>query len=78
MEEDRGLLELAHRLVTDKGFRAQVMMAPRETLTKELGISREAFDALRALAPVLLAGSLVLLVDPSGAVRPEWGGWGRP
>ena len=62
---DKGVLEIAHRLVTDGAFRGRFVAAPRETLT-ELGVSGEVYSALVALAPVLLAGGAFLLTGTLG------------
>jgi hypothetical protein len=82
MVQDKGLLEVIHRLVTDDDFRDRFLIAPRETLVTELGISRQAYDTLIALLPVLLAGGMFALGDavvggdpqPHGPGGVEWGG----
>lgn len=63
MANDRGLLEIIQRLVTDSDFREQLTIAPRETMMTELGISQEVYNALIALVPVLLAGGVWILGD---------------
>jgi hypothetical protein len=85
MTEERKLLRAVQRLMADKESAKRLMAAPRETVTTELGISRESYDALVALVPVLLAGGLFVAsgglapgVDPSGVVNPEWGKWTAP
>ena len=82
MIEDKGLLNIVHRLVADDDFRKQFATIPKETLMAELGVSEEAYRTLVALVPVLLAGGLFVLGDgPSpnstapGRVFPEWGKW---
>lgn len=82
MSEKRGLLKLIQRLATDEEFRRRFMVTPREVLMAELGISREVYDALVGLAPVLLAGGLFALGDFSssgqdGVIQPDWGQWGQ-
>lgn len=82
MEEKESLARAIHRLVADKELRGRLLAAPRQVLMAELGVSGEVYDALVGLAPVLLAGSLVLLqggTSPgSGGVSTEgtWGRWG--
>lgn len=82
MIEDKGLLNIVHRLVVDDDFRKRFATIPKETLMAELGVSEEAYSTLVALVPVLLAGGLFVLGDgPSlnsaapGRVFPEWGKW---
>jgi hypothetical protein len=77
---EKDLLRVIHRIVTDEEFRNRLACAPRETLITELGLSGENYQALMALAPVLLAGGLFMLanggvIDPSSV--PQVGGWGR-
>ena len=63
MAEKDTLVKAIHRIATDEEFRRRLMVTPREVLMAELGISREAYDALIGLAPVLLAGGLLVLGD---------------
>jgi hypothetical protein len=77
---EKDLLRVIHRIVTDGEFRSRFACAPHETLITELGLSSENYQALVALAPVLLAGGLFILtnggiIDPSNV--PQMGGWGR-
>ena len=82
MEEKVSLAKAVQRLLTDGDLRRRLLVAPREVLMAELGISGETYDALTSLVPVVLAGGLYLL---SGAVEPgtlpgegsTWGGWGK-
>jgi hypothetical protein len=81
MTAQKGLLELTHRLVSDEDLRNQLAMAPKETLIAELGISREDYEALKALVPVVLAGGLFVLgggtsPEPGDLVQTDWGSWG--
>ena len=81
MAERDTLVRVIQRLATDEEFRQRLMVTPREVLMAELGISREAYDALIGLAPVLLAGGLLVLGDgplvgPDGLLQPNWGRWG--
>jgi hypothetical protein len=81
MAEKETLVRAIHRIATDEEFRRRLMVTPREVLMAELGISREAYDALIGLAPVLLAGGLFVLGDgplpgPDGLAQPNWGRWG--
>ena len=80
--EDRGLLEIVHRFMTDKEFRERWAVMPREALLAELGVSAENYRALVAIVPLLLAGGMFVLtngVAPGGTgPSPQWGGWGRP
>ena len=83
MTEERKLLRAVQRLTADKELARRLMAAPRETVLTELGISRESYDALVGLVPVLLAGSLFVASgglapggDPSGIISPDWGRWG--
>lgn len=83
MTEERKLLRAVQRLTADKGLAKRLMAAPRETVLTELGISRESYDALVGLVPVLLAGGLFVASgglapggDPSGIISPDWGRWG--
>jgi hypothetical protein len=81
MAEKDTLVKAIHRIATDEEFRRRLMVTPREVLMAELGISREAYDALIGLAPVLLAGGLLVLGDgplvgPDGLLQPNWGRWG--
>ncbi len=80
--DDRALLEVIHRFLTDRELRERWMMAPRETLLAELGVSRESYQALMAVVPLLVAGGLFVLSNgctPGAAgPSPNWGGWGWP
>jgi hypothetical protein len=82
MIEDKGLLNIVHRLVVDDDFRKRFATIPKETLMAELGISEEAYSSLTAIVPVLLAGGLFVLgngpsSDPgtSGRLYPGYGHW---
>jgi hypothetical protein len=82
VSEDKGLLNIIHRLVADDDFRKRFVTIPKETLMVELGISAEAYGTLAALVPVLLAGGLFILEggpspDPGtpGIVPSGYGGW---
>ena len=84
MTENQELLKIAHRFVTDREFRNRLMVAPRETLATDLGISKENYDALVAIVPALIAGGLFVVAStgspqPSGPIVNSpggWGGWG--
>jgi hypothetical protein len=81
MAERESLIKVIQRLAADEEFRRQLVVTPREVLMTELGISGEACDALIRLAPVLLAGGLLILGDgglpgPDGLVDPDLGRWG--
>ena len=75
--EDKGLLQIAHRLVTDEEYRTWFMTSPKEALIAELGISPSAYDSLVAALPLLLAGGLYLAGGGEGPdqVKPQadWG-----
>ena len=58
--KDTGLLEIAHRLVVDKEYRAWFMTAPKQALITELGISASAYDSLMAALPIVLAGGMMI------------------
>ena len=74
---DKGLLEIAHRLVTDAEFRELFLISPAETLA-DLGVSAEAYRALVAMAPILLAGGVVLVDGiANGGIRTPQQSWGR-
>jgi hypothetical protein len=75
--KDTGLLEIAHRLVTDEEYRTWFMTSPKQALIAELGISASAYDSLIAALPVLLAGGMV--VAAAAGVRPETANndWGK-
>jgi hypothetical protein len=82
MAEKEGLVRVIHRLATDEEFRQRLLITPREVLMEELGISRETYEALLALVPVLLAGGLFVLgggISPGadGIDSPNWGSWGK-
>jgi hypothetical protein len=76
---DKGLLEIAQKLVSDRGFRERFLLAPKDVLA-DLGVSAEAYRTLVAVLPVLLAAGGLLVdggvgeVDPNGSVM----AWGRP
>jgi hypothetical protein len=75
---DEGLLEIAHRLVADRDFRERFLIAPKEVLA-DLGVSAEAYRALVAVLPILLAGGfgvMDLLIGIRGPQRTPMG-WGR-
>ena len=72
---EKNLLQVVQRVVGDEEFRNRLLFTPRETIVAELGISREDYEALVALAPVLLGGGLFLL--SGGDVTPDWGNWSR-
>jgi len=75
---DKGLLEIAHRLVVDSEFREQFLIAPQQ-VAADLGVSADACRALVAVAPILLAGGMGL-IDAAvyGGGDPEvLLGWGR-
>ena len=75
---DKGLLEIAHRLVVDRDFRERFLIAPQDVLA-DLGVSAEAYQALLAVAPILLAGGVTLIdstVLSDGGI-PSAIGWGR-
>ena len=81
MTEQKRYLKLAHRLVVDEQFRSRLVMAPREILITELGISRKTYEALVSIVPAVVAGGLFVLAShpPIGAeemLDPNWGGWG--
>jgi hypothetical protein len=81
MADDKGLLEIIHRLITDGDYRAQFTMTPRETITTELGISGETYDTLVAMIPVLLASGLLTFLDggsgdPTGQITAPLLDWG--
>jgi hypothetical protein len=65
--KDTGLLEIAHRLVTDEEYRTWFMTSPKQALIAELGISAEAYDSLIAALPILLAGGIII----AGEVGPQ-------
>ena len=81
MEEKASLVRVVQRLVTDDELRRRLLIAPREALIAELGISGETYDALMTFVPVLLAGGLILLggIDPGSQTidAPGWGNWGK-
>ncbi len=74
--KDTGLLQIAHRLVTDEEYRKWFMTSPKQGLIAELGISPEVYDSLVAALPVLLAGGLVIAgglgANPTGSNN-DWG-----
>jgi hypothetical protein len=75
---DKGLLEIAHRLVVDRDFREWFLIAPG-TVLADLGLSAEVYRALVVVLPILLAGGIGL-IDPTvadqGIPSPNVG-WGR-
>ena len=73
-----GLLEVAQRFLSDRDFREQLLIDPRATLG-DLGVSEEAYRALVAMVPVLLAGGAFLLDRAvlGGQIVPDMA-WGRP
>ena len=77
MTQNTGLLAVVHRLATDEEFRTRVMIAPRETLATELGISGENYDALVTLLPVLFMGGLLVFGNSASPMPPEDPDWGR-
>ena len=75
---DQGLLEIAQRLIVDRDFREWFLMAPGAVLA-DLGLSAEAYRALVAVLPILLAGGIGL-IDPTVAdngIDSFSVGWGR-
>jgi hypothetical protein len=75
---DKGLLEIAHRLVADRDFRERFLIAPKDVLA-DLGVSAEVYQALLAVLPILLAGGFGitdLLMGIRGPQRTPVG-WGR-
>ena len=76
MTEQNGLVEVVHRLVIEEDFRKRLVMAPKETLLTELGISRENYEALIAVIPVLVAGGIGILGGGVVPLGEDWGGWG--
>ena len=76
--QNKGLLEIANQLVTDRDFRERALIAPQDVLA-DLGLSAEAYRALMAVVPVLLAGGIVLLAGGTGTgdLDPPEMGWGR-
>lgn len=81
MKERNLLLKAINRIVTDEDMRMRLMIAPREVLQTNLGISGENCGALLALLPVLLVGGVLVFGDgtPSdlpGILDGGWGGWG--
>jgi hypothetical protein len=82
MTEKQRLVGAIHRLVTEEEFRRRLLIAPREVLMEEWGVSGEVYQALVHLAPVLLAGGLFVLgggLSPDGSSidAPGWGRWGK-
>jgi hypothetical protein len=75
--EDKGLLQITHRLVTDEEYRTWFLTSPKEALIAELGISPSAYDSLVAALPLLLAGGLYLAGGGAGPARVnpqnDWG-----
>lgn len=78
MSEKETLVGIVQKLVADEAFRQRVMLAPRETLMTDLGISGETYDALMTIVPAVLVGGLFFI---GNGFSPEkslmWGGWGR-
>jgi hypothetical protein len=82
MAEQERLVRAIHRLATEQEFRQRLLIAPREVLLDELGVSGEVYQALVSLVPVLLAGGLFVLTggQPPGGNDVEsavWGHWGK-
>ena len=75
---DKGLLEIAHRLVVDRDFRERFLIAPGAVLA-DLGVSAEAYRALVAVVPILLAGGIGIidLVLGGRGINSPGVGWGR-
>jgi len=75
---DKGLLQIAQRLVVDRDFRERFLIAPAAVLA-DLGVSAEAYQALMAVVPILLAGGIGIigLVLAERSVTPDALGWGR-
>ena len=78
MMEDKGLLEIARRLIVDEEYRTWFMTSPKHALTTELGISPSVYDSLVAALPVLLAGGLLIVAGDQGpdrqSTQANWGG----
>jgi hypothetical protein len=75
---DQGLLEIARRLIVDRDFREWFLIAPGAVLA-DLGLSAEAYRALVAVLPILLAGGIGL-IDPTATdngIDSLYVGWGR-
>jgi hypothetical protein len=75
---DKGLLEIAHRLIVDREFREWFLIAPQDLLA-DLGVSAEAYRALVAVVPILLAGGIGIVdsgLADKGINSPNVG-WGR-
>jgi hypothetical protein len=82
MVEKTSLAGAIHRLATDEELRRRLLIAPRQVLMAELGISGETYEALVSLIPIVVAGGLFVLSGgaPTGANGPDspgWGGWGK-
>ena len=75
---DKALWDIAHRLIVDQNFRERFLIAPGAVLA-DLGISAEAYRALMALVPILIAGGLGALdPGPGGTISGSpVVGWGR-
>jgi hypothetical protein len=75
---DKGLLEIANQLLTDRDFRERLLVAPQDVLA-DLGLSAETYRALMAVVPVLLAGGVVFLAGGPGDAHLNGSdmGWGR-
>jgi hypothetical protein len=58
---DKGLLEIAQRLLVDRDFREQFLIAPGAVLA-DLGMSEETYRALATVVPALLVGGVALIV----------------
>lgn len=74
---DKGLLEIAHRLVADEDYRERFLLDPGAVLA-DLGVSAEAYRALTALVPILLVGGIglvntALAENPISTSRVGWG-----
>jgi hypothetical protein len=75
---DQGLLEMAYQIVVDRDFRERFLIAPEDVLA-DLGVSAETYQALIAVVPVLVAGSIGLVgeVIAGGVAAKPMLGWGR-
>ena len=73
---DNGLLEIAKRIAMDEDYRRRFLVAPQEVLV-ELGISLDAYKALAAIVPILLAGGIGVFGEIMGeGPEPVLIGWG--
>jgi hypothetical protein len=74
---DKGLLEIVQRLAVDRDFRERFLIDPGTALA-DLGISADAYQALAAIMPILLAGGIGLVdagtPDPGiNSIPVSWG-----